>query len=303
MARKNPTPKQRMNLLKKNAYRCCVCKQSGVGFELHHIDGDNSNTVESNLAVLCVSDHDNHHRPDKYTHKVFCKDLKPEVLLRYKTRWEDFISEAQKENPEIIATLNVFGFEDFIHSMKLVMQRKDGSIEYEQLHHLHFGTPEDWIDDVLQEIQDIGKNIKVVIVDSPLDVELCPDHKKSYSQTIDECMATKITASDWDEKSFLSIYINPERPSLALTVFYDEEHIFTAVLHKCKGKYLHLESDGPNLREKIKRKPSIRSQVTSIVQSLVDTWEPAIIMYGTGDPDDPELIESFNLPKLWEKRS
>lgn len=303
MARKNPTPKQRKSLLEGNAYRCCVCKQSGVGFELHHIDGDNSNTVESNLAVLCVSDHDNHHRPDKYTHKIFCKDLKPEVLQRYKSRWEDFINEAQKENPEIIATLNVFGFEDFIHSMKLVMQRKDGSIEYEQLHHLHFGTPDDWIDDVLKEVQDIGKNIKVVIVDSPLDVELCPDHKKSYSQTIDECMATKITAEDWDENSFLSIYINPEKASLALTVFYDRDHIFSASLHKCEGKYLHLESDGPNLREKIKRKPSIRTQVTSIVQNLVDTWEPAVIMCGTGDPDEPELIEGLLLPKFWEECS
>jgi hypothetical protein len=303
MARKNPTPKQRMSLLENNAYRCCVCKQSGVAFEIHHIDGDNSNTVESNLAVLCVSDHDNHHQPGKYTHKIFCKDLRPEVLLRYKNRWEDFVNEAKKENPEIIATLNFFGFEDSIHSMKLVLQRKDGSIEYEQLHHLHFGTPEDWIDDVLQEVQDIGQNIKVAIIDSPLDVALCPDHKRSYSQTIDWCMATKITASAWDEKSLLSIYINPEQPSLALTIFYDDEHIFTATMHKCHGRFLLLESDGPNLRERIKRKPSIRSQVTFIVQNLINTWEPAIIMYGTGDPENPELIKSFNLPILWEKRS
>ncbi|WP_125828483.1 HNH endonuclease [Paraferrimonas haliotis] len=302
MARKNPTPKQRKNLLEKNAYRCCVCKQSGIGFELHHIDGDNSNTVESNLALLCVSDHDNHHRPDKYTHKIFCKDLRPEVLTRYKNRWEDFVAEAKKDSPEIIATLNIYGFEDFVHSMKLVMQRKDGSIEYEQLHHIHFGTPEDWVDDILKEVTDIGKNITVAIVNTPLEVELCPEHKKSYSQTIDECMATKITAADWDQKSSLTIYINPQQPSLALTVFYDRELIFSASLHKCQNKYLHLESDGPTLRNKIARKPSIRTQVTDIVQDLINTWEPALIFCGTGDPEDPELLDSFTLPKLWEKR-
>lgn len=303
MARINPTPSLRKRLLQKNAYRCCVCKQSGIGFELHHIDGDNSNTSESNLALLCVSDHDNYHRPGKYTHKIHCKDLRPEILLKYKTNWEDFVAEASKENPSVFATLNIFGSDEFIHSMKLVMQRKDGSIEYEKLHHLHFGTPEDWIDDILQEVEEIGRNIKVVIVDAPLEVELCPTTKKSYSQTIDECMATKITSSDWDEKSFLSIYINPAQPSLALTVFYDNELIFTAALHKCKNKYLHLESDGPSKRERIKRNPSIRSQVTSMIQELVDTWEPAIVMYGTGDPDNPEIIEEFFLPSFWEKRS
>jgi len=303
VARKNPTPNQRKSLLLKNAYRCCVCKQSGVGFELHHIDGDNSNTIESNLAVLCVSDHDNHHRPNRYTHKIFCKDLRPEVLEIYKNRWENFVVEAKKEKPQVIATLNVFGFDDFIHSMKLVMQRIDGTIEYEQLHHLHFGTPEDWIDDVLQEVQNIGNNIKVVVVNSPLEVEICPESKRSYSQTLDECMATKITASDWGDNSYLSVFINAEQPSLGLIVCYDNEVIFTATLHKCKDDFLHLESEGPNFREKIKSKPSIRTQVSSIVKKLVHEWEPAFILYGTGDPDAPQTLENMTLPKFWENRN
>jgi len=50
----------------RNAGVCCVCKQRWIGVQLHHIDGDHSNTIDENLAVLCVKDHDAHHRPKCY---------------------------------------------------------------------------------------------------------------------------------------------------------------------------------------------------------------------------------------------
>ena len=64
--RRNPIPSRRERLLAKNGRMCCVCKASGVGVQFHHIDGDHSNTVDENLAVLCVADHDAHHRPNQY---------------------------------------------------------------------------------------------------------------------------------------------------------------------------------------------------------------------------------------------
>jgi len=62
-----PVPnKMRHLLLRKNAGVCCVCKIRNIGVNFHHIDGDASNTVEENMAVLCVRDHDAHHRPEEY---------------------------------------------------------------------------------------------------------------------------------------------------------------------------------------------------------------------------------------------
>src|SRR6476659_9458977 len=57
---------QRCRLFAANASRCCVCKRSGIGLHLHHINGNPSDTVDENLAVLCVEDHDRHHRPSSY---------------------------------------------------------------------------------------------------------------------------------------------------------------------------------------------------------------------------------------------
>ena len=308
MGRTNPTPAQRRRLFEANANRCCVCKENNIGFNLHHIDGNNSNTIDSNLAVLCVRDHDNHHRPQHYADNRFCHNLDAASLLRYKESWESFVEEAQKEKPKILAMLNVFGTEEFVHSMKLVMQWagkneiRNNRIEYEKIYHLHVGTHEDWIDDIIAEVMEIGNNIKLIVPDTPVDIEYCPCNNTSYSHTLDENIATKLTASDWDVESLLTIYINPTCASLALHVFYQHQPIYAGSLHVCNKQYLHFHSENIDERVRIKRKPSIRTQATDIIRRVISTWEPAQVFIGTGNPDTPELINEFILPKAWEIR-
>ena len=303
MARKNPTKKQRERLLESNANRCCVCKENNIGLQLHHIDGNNENTIDSNLAVLCTHDHDAHHRPQHYKN---CEMLDSNTLMNYKNSWEAFILEAREENPKVLAIINVFGTYDFIHSMKLIMQWvgdkqiRNNRIEYEKVYHLHSGNHENWIDDLLDEINDIGKNIKLTIVDEPLAVEHCPC-QNSYSQTLDKNMAIKLTADDWDKESICTIYINPNQPSLALTVFYKREVLYSGSLHICSEKYLHYESDSFEERVEIRKRPSTRKQATDIIQNIIDTWEPSNIFIGTGDEDKPTIIDDFELPRFWEK--
>ncbi len=43
-----------------------------------------------------------------------------------------------------------------------------------------------------------------------------------------------MTANDWEEKSVCTVYINPNQASLALTIFYDSELIYSASLHLCE---------------------------------------------------------------------
>lgn len=46
------------NVLLKNKRMCCVCHSPDRTVQVHHIDGNSANTVENNLAVLCLSHHD-----------------------------------------------------------------------------------------------------------------------------------------------------------------------------------------------------------------------------------------------------
>lgn len=44
-------------LLFENDHTCCICTERGKHVQIHHIDGDNSNNMSGNLAVLCLDCH------------------------------------------------------------------------------------------------------------------------------------------------------------------------------------------------------------------------------------------------------
>jgi hypothetical protein len=272
-----------------------------VGLELHHLDGDNSNTVDENLAVLCVQDHDAHHRPKAYTHLKHT-ELGEDKLREYKSSWESFMAEASKPYPRVIAVVNVYGNYSNIHSARLILQWENGVIELERIYHLlTTGPVEAWIDNILDEIRWLGNNIQIVIVDEPLEVEYCPCCQTSLSNTIDQNMAKKITSEFWGTDSIGSIYINPENPSLAITISLKSELLYSGHLHLC-GKFLHYICDNFEERVEVNHHSSIRIQATQIVGKVLDQWEPGAVFIGTGDPDNPYLISNVDLPRIWETR-
>lgn len=73
------------------------------------------------------------------------------------------------------------------------------------------------------------------------------------------------------------------------------------MLHVCKNKYLHFSSESVDERKKIKKQPSVRRQATNLIQHILAGWDPSQIMIGTGNPDEPDLIEDFTLPIHWER--
>ena len=110
-----------------------------------------------------------------------------------------------------------------------------------------------------------------------------------------------LTAHDWSEQSIGSIYVNPGQPSLAVHIAYRTDPIVSASLHKC-GRDLHLHTENFDERRPITRRPSVRSQVTSLVMRFLSEWRPGKILIGTGDPDAPELMDQLRLPRCWETR-
>jgi hypothetical protein len=281
MGRVNPGRTQRKRLLKANAHRCCVCKRYGVGVNLHHIDGDPSNTVDENLAVLCVEDHDRNHRPGAYRLRVNHLELGPEQLRQHKISWETFVVEARQPNPKVVATLAAYGSAELIHSLQLVMQWPDERIEYTRSYHLLDGALDVLTDDVMEEISRIGQNIKLMVVSEPVPVEHCPCCGTGVSRTVKPAVVTRHTDPDWPTNSSCAIYINPETPLITLLFSVRQEELFVGTLHLCRGRFFHYHSNGIDERIAVRHKPSTRDQATRIVRTLLKEWSPAKVFIGT----------------------
>ena len=297
MARVAVPPKMAHKLYEMNANSCCVCKRTGVGLNLHHIDGNSSNTTEENLAVLCVNEHDAHHRPDKYP-SLNHIDLSAERLSKYKKEWEQFVRECKKDEPQVLATINAFGTYDNIVGMKIIFQWLDGRIVFERCYQQLDGDLDYWTDRVIEEVLRFGRNIKVVMIDKPLPIEFCPNHKVSLSRTLDEPVAKKITVNDWTEKSVATIYVNPIKASLAIVIFYKNEEVIHMCLYRCGNKIKYVDYKGIKCARAKRLK--VRKQVNSYVQQLLEKWNVGMVFYGTGNPDNPRLIEKCELPFCWE---
>lgn len=300
MDRVKPNKAQRKRVLVANANRCCVCKRQGIGLHLHHIDEDPSNTIDENLAVLCVEDHDRHHRPGVYRPRVNHLELGPDQIRQHKKSWEAFVIEARQPNPKVVATLAAYGSFRLIHSLQLVMQWPDERIEYTRSYHLLDGTLDKLTDAVMEEISQIGRNVKLMVVNEPLSVEHCPCCEAGLSRTIKPAVVIRHTDPDWPTDSSCAIYINPERPWITILFFLRREQLLEGSLHLCGGRFLHYHSDGIDERVAVRPHPSKRAQVTRIVRKLLQEWSPATVFIGTGDPDTPELLDGLKLPAFWE---
>jgi hypothetical protein len=300
MERTNPSPSQKHRLLKANANKCCVCKRTGIGFNFHHIDGDPSNTIDKNLAVLCVEDHDRHHRPGKYQLASKHLELGAEELVRLKRSWEAFVSEANQPAPKLLATLACYGTKELIHSMQLVMQWEDERIEYTRSYHLLDGDFDHLTDQIIAEAASVGKNVKLVLIDEPLPIDHCPCCGTGLSRTMKPAIVARLTDPRWTAHSICSIYVNPNEPSLALNFSLLDKQLFSGSLHLCCDTHLHYSSEGIDERVEVRLKPSVRTQATKIVMSILAEWAPAQILIGTGPHESPTLIDDLHLPKIWE---
>jgi hypothetical protein len=300
MSRINPTPPQRQRLIERNASRCCVCKRPSIGSHLHHIDGDSSNTVDENLAVLCVEDHDKHHRPGEYEPRHL--ELGAGEILRLKTSWEAFLAEAKMPNPKVLATLSCYGTEGLIHSLQLVMQWPDERIEYVRSFHLLDGDMDRLTDDVFKELASIGPHVKMAVINRPLPVDHCPCCGTGVSRTMKPAVVARLTDPAWAIDSSCCIYINPAQPTIALVFFLGKQEVLSGSLHLCQGKYLHYHSEGVDDRVRVRPKPSVRTQARQIVNHVLKEWAPARTLIGTSDPGNPRIIPDLDLPLAWEKR-
>src|SRR5260370_38466203 len=67
---------------------CCVCRTAGKPVQLHHIDEDPSNTVERNLAVLCLECH-----TDTMIRGGFHRKLDSDQVVLYRDDWNQVVAQ------------------------------------------------------------------------------------------------------------------------------------------------------------------------------------------------------------------
>jgi hypothetical protein len=103
MRRKLPSSRER-HVLVKNRHCCCICQGDGYGKDVlvHHIDGNNSNNVESNLAVLCLVHASQADAGLKKGKLGSGKKLKPDFVRQYKKIWEKKIELGLQHRKEIL---------------------------------------------------------------------------------------------------------------------------------------------------------------------------------------------------------
>jgi hypothetical protein len=224
-------------------------------------------------------------------------------ILRCKHSWEAFLIEANRPEPTVIATLSAYGTEELIHSLQLVMQWPDERIEYKRSFHLLDGDLDRLTDEVLEEVATVSPKVKLAHINQPLPVEYCPSCRTAFSRTLKSPVLTRLTDLAWATESACGIYINPDRPSLAIILSFRGEQILSGNLHLCQAKFLDYSSEGVDERIPIRSKPSIRTQATRIVQQVLQDWTPSKVFIGTGDLDEPEIINTLALPKCWEVKS
>lgn len=82
---------------------CCVCNDHSKPVQIHHIDGDPSNSVTDNLAVLCF---DCHHKTQ--THGGFARGLDAPQIRLYRVDWLGRVA-ARRGAPRAAPTNNTEG--------------------------------------------------------------------------------------------------------------------------------------------------------------------------------------------------
>lgn len=67
---------------------CCVCNERGMPVQIHHIDENPSNNEKSNLAVLCLKDHN-----DTQLRGGFGRQLTAPIVHRFRDEWVARVSD------------------------------------------------------------------------------------------------------------------------------------------------------------------------------------------------------------------
>ena len=116
---------------------CCVCRSKGKPVQLHHIDGNNRNSVYSNLAVLCLDCH-----TDTQIKGGFHRKLDAEQVALYRSDWVELVTRERVTTLKRITKQNDNGVDiELVTSVAEILRERK---QYEMLaiHYENYGNTE-----------------------------------------------------------------------------------------------------------------------------------------------------------------
>lgn len=166
------------HLLAANRHTCCICHEPRHPVERHHINGDPTDSVWDNLAVLCC----NCHGLVTAKSNIGCR-YTPGEVLRYKKVWEKRCAEAEED--EIDSPV------EQIHETKLVggSSHEVYPFNMEEGDELVFSIDaNDYLDAVICDEEDVdewvdGEDDDEDETDDDTDDDECPLPKSYWSRT------------------------------------------------------------------------------------------------------------------------
>lgn len=102
MARKATPPKLKQQIMYESQFVCVICQREG--FQIHHIDQDNSNNAEENLVCLCLS-----HHGEAHTARDLSQNLNPDALRHAKKSWNDTVKTRREDTASVSGQLALSG--------------------------------------------------------------------------------------------------------------------------------------------------------------------------------------------------
>jgi hypothetical protein len=170
MRQKLPASIER-RILVENKHCCCICQNDGYGKDVlvHHIDGNNSNNVESNLAVLCLV-HASQADAGLTKGKLGSgKKLKPDFVRQYKKAWEKRIELGLQHRKEVLSIRDkrqlelLYKFE-ICKTKNLILSLKDRDPRIKEAF--------DYFDQLVIEEFVSGVNIRAILLDAYSDLAI-----------------------------------------------------------------------------------------------------------------------------------
>jgi hypothetical protein len=295
------------SLLRKNKGVCCVCKEPGLAVQYHHIDGNRSNTVEENLAVLCVRDHDKEQRPHRYS-KPHWTNLSEYKIKRYKKSWEAFIEEASKSDTNVLCFAFLYGEGEIIQALRLRFQWGD-QVMWDKIFQATDFPLHSYAKQIEDTISWLGEHIQIVALPEPLPVKFCKKcesigERSRLEPKLYQSITRKYTSTTWNTDSRVSVYVDPHRPLLAFTVDLKGEFIHGVFIYK-QGKSITTfcsesscgcsnSSYGPEFSTE-----KLEEFVEFTLKCLLAKWEPAKCITYTLKDTNRVLLDDFSLHAAW----
>jgi hypothetical protein len=286
-------------ILFRNDRTCCICRNSAKRVQIHHIDGNPSNNVLENLAIVCPQHQDELHKSGGIT-----KGIPPLLVKKYKRSWELTVRKrrSQKSSPlssesGVEKTLFEFEIRKIAYELVSLADGDTAGIEQrlEYLHaiHLHEG----YSDRILKVLSSIaiflalaGKNKPSLVADKiyeffyhlpgPEEVPIRKNDIKNLKSAID-IVGTIGSFSGQFNKSVkvISNVCRSFENFLYLFIWYDLEDLALAMLKQFeevrKGYETSYEDERP-LSSGVNKLDKLLQLVRDTVKKQRPGWKKAL---------------------------